>query len=418
MNGWTAVDSLNEKRKILIEDILKRFFSKYEVKQFSENFLAQKYKLKLSGIKSLDKEQIEYDIKQNSKINAQIDLLITYAETRLPKEKFLELLLLLGQYSITYGEFFTAIDIHEKIVKETKGLEEFTNFTASAILALGEIYSRQALWDLSFKYIKQAYDMYEKTNDPKGCASCENLLGTIYGDFGDLKSARDHFEKSLGWLENVPDTYQKGKLEINLGIINNMLGDYEAALSYYRRSLVNFEKLRDLKRIVEIRHNIGMLYTKKRQLSLAIKEFDRCISIAMQTGYLSSVGLAYLSKAYIYTEQKDFYVAEAFADKALDICRKINDKLSVADLYKIKGVIFKHQKKYTMAEDYLLTSLRLNKELKNQLNESETAVELGKLYKELNRTEDSARYFKIALKYYKKINSSVETERVKEIIQV
>ncbi len=411
------MEATGQKREIFVEDILKSFFTRKEVSRLSERFFTEKPNKRLTGITPENKKQLDYDINQNLKFSSKIDLLITYSYSRLPRYKYLELLLLLGQYSATAGEYATSIYIHEKIINETKKEKELSGFTSSAALALGEIYSRQAVWEASFRYIKQAYDAYEKSNEPKGCANCENLLGTIYGDLGDLKSARDHFEKSLAWLENIPDSAQKGKLEINLGIINNILGDYEAALSYYKRALVNFEKLRNLKRIVEIRYNIGMLFTKKKQLTLAIKEFDRCISIAMQSGYLSSVGLAYLSKAFVYTEIKDFYVAEAFADKALEISRKVNDKLTIADLYKIKGIIYKSQKKYVAAEDYLQTSLRINRELKNQMNEAETLVELGKLYKEINRMEDGIKCIKSALKYYKKINSISETERVKEILR-
>ncbi len=411
------METISANRKIFIEDILKSFFTRKEVNQLSEKFFNEEKGKRITGVKQSDKRQLDYNINKDPKFNSKIDILITYSYSRLPRYKYLELLLLLGQYSITTGEFATSIYINEKIINETKKEKELSNFTSSAALALGEVYSRQAIWDSSFKYIKQAYDMYESSNEPKGCASCENLLGTIYGDLGDLKSARDHFEKSLAWLENVPDTALKGKMEINLGIINNILGDYEEALSYYKRALVNFEKLHNLKRIVEIRYNIGMLYTKKKQLSLAVKEFDRCISIAMQTGYLASVGIAYLSKAFVYTEIKDFYVAEAFADKALEISRKLNDRLTIADLYKIKGIIYKSQKKYGMAEDYMQTSLRLNRELKNQMNEAETLIELGKLYKETKRSDEGVKCFRSAIRYYKKINSSAEMERVRAILQ-
>ena len=354
------MDSLDQKRRRFLEDILKNFFNDEDTKAFKKFFNISS---KITNLNAINKKQINLDINDLFKILAQLDLLITFAQSKLSLNKYLEFLLLIGKFTITVGEVSASIYIHEKILNETKNKPELINFCATAALTLAEIYSRQASWKTSFSYIKQANTLFKKAKDSKGSANCENLLGTIYGDFGELKKSKEHFEKSLVFLENDADSALKGTLEINLGILNNILGEFEAALSYYRRALVLFEGMHNLKRIVEIRHNMGMLYTKMNQLNMAIKEFDRCISAALQTGYLPSIGLAYLSKAYIYTRQNDFLVAEAFADKSLEICNKTNDKLSIADIYKIKGIIYKNLKKYQTAEDYCLTSLRINKEL-------------------------------------------------------
>ncbi len=92
---------------------------------------------------------------------------------------------------------------------------------------MGELYSRQAQWSLSFYNIKKSKALFEKQNDFSGIAKCENLLGTIYGDLGDLKKAKTHFEKGLSLIEGKKDIALTGKIEINLGIVNNIQSNYD-----------------------------------------------------------------------------------------------------------------------------------------------------------------------------------------------
>ena len=116
----------------------------------------------------------------------QIDRLVTFAESKLSSEAFIDLLLYLGQSTITSGEFSAAIEIHEKIISLTKEIPAMHNVTANAYLFLGEVYSRQAEWKLSFNSLDTAVKLFSENKDSKGSARCENLYGTIYGDKGKI----------------------------------------------------------------------------------------------------------------------------------------------------------------------------------------------------------------------------------------
>jgi len=347
---------------------------------------------------------------------SQIDLLITFSANRLPKEKYLSLLLYLSQSSITNGEFPTAIGINERIVALTSDDSKMTDITSNAYLLIGEIYSRQANWENSFNYIRKARVMFESVNNLKGVAKCENLLGTIYGDLGDVKTAIENFESALSKTLNEPDYALKGKIEINLGIVNSIKGKSDEALGYFKRALLNHEKISDTKRIAEIHQNIGMVYTKKNEFDSAIKKFDESLAFAIESNYLQTIGVIYLSKAFVYSQLSDYSLSTAFADKAMEVAYKLNDKLTIAEVYKIKGVIQKNLKNYLLSENYLLTSLRLNIDAGNQLNQAETHHELGLLYKEMNDSKKSKENFNLALEYFKKINAEPEIRNLESLI--
>jgi tetratricopeptide (TPR) repeat protein len=408
------MSTLEQKKNTLLRDVLKSFFSSKEINEFTKKYLDNAVAAAKGVLNKKDKAQIEVNLKENPKLKIEADLLITFAESKLARNKFLELLLSLGQMAINAGEFSLAIDINEKLLKETKDSKEYIDISANAFLALGDMNSRQAHWQLSFNNIKKAGELFDKQKDSHGKAKCENLLGTIYGEMGDLKKAKKLFESSLVLIENNKDSSLKGAVEINIGIINNIQGNYEVALSYYQRALLNFQKVNNLKRIAEVKHNIGMTYLKLSKYDFSLNNFDESISVSLQAGSLTILGITYASKAHLYTLRKDFSLAEAFADKAMDICYKTNDRLSIADIYKIKGIIQRNKLNYETSENYLLTSLRINKELGNKLNFAETNFELGQLHKEIGNKNESLEYFNNALKYFKSINALPEIKMIQE----
>jgi tetratricopeptide (TPR) repeat protein len=400
----------------IVEEALKNFFDKAEKEDFSQALTGDTdTEAAVKDVKI--KDQINFEIRSGPQTRCQVDLLITFAESKYQLEKLIEFLIYLGQLTITAGENQIAIEIHEKIINLCKGKPGTADITANALLAIGEVYSRQAQWELSFGYLDKAIKIFQDENDTKGSIHCQNILGTIQGDQGNLEKAKEHFENALTALEGIKDNALVGKIEINLGIINNMQSNYDEALSYLKRALLNFEKVSDLKRIAEIKQNLGMVYTKKKEYSEAISEFDDSIDASIRSTYLQNLGIAYISKAYVYTNLKDFDLAGAFSDRALEIAYRINDKLSIAEVYKIKGIISRNRNKLDAAENSLLTSYRLNKDLGNQLNLAETAFELGILYKQKGDPDRGNQYLFEALGYFRKINSIADIQELEKLIK-
>ena len=400
--------------KFLLE-ILFEFFDRKTALKFSKRNL-----IPVPGKQHITSKQYARDIQKPglfNMISEQIDLVITLAENNLPLDKFLELLLRLGQFSINTSEFTAAVYIYEKILSKTKGKRELDSYTAFSYKSLADVFSRQAVWEISFGYIRRASDIYEKENNYEGLADCENLAGTIYGDLGNLVKAQLHFEKAYSLItDKEVNKHLVSKIKMNLGIVNNIRGDIEKSLDFYKSALSDYKALNDVKRIAEMYHNLGMLYSKQGKFNNAHKEFDRSIKLSKKVGNLQTLGFSYIGKANIYAIQKEYYLGENFAEKALEVCHELNDLLSIADTYKIKGIIQRELGNFELSEQYLSTSLRLNKELKNQLNKAETEKELGFLFKETGKSGDSKNYFRKAKRYFTLIGDKEESARIKAIL--
>ncbi|MDR3625461.1 MAG: tetratricopeptide repeat protein [Ignavibacteriaceae bacterium] len=398
-----------------LKDILCDFFDAQTVLNFTRGCSTKTSKSKTSTISA--KNVILAGQPANPFIDySPIDFIITRAEVELAEGELLKLLSRLGHHSITSGDFTSAVYIFEKLLAISKAKPKTNLLTARTLLSLGDIFSRQALWGISFNYINEAYSLFKQLNNNKGCADCENLLGSIYGELGNLKQAQIHFEAALAFLKHNNDACLKGKIEINLGIINNIEGNYKAAFKYYKSALNKFNTGKDLQRVAEIRHNLGMLNSKMHKYELAIKEFDRSISLSSKKQYLYTLGISYLGKAVVHVIKEDYELSDLFAEKALQVCHKINDRLSIADVYKVKGIIYRDTKNYELAENYLLTSLRINTELKNEMNKAETEFELGILYKRMKNSAKSKTYFEDAKIYYTKIGALNEVKGINKLI--
>ena len=172
----------NPESDILIKKTLENFFSKKEISEFKRKKLFKIPKSKSSVRKSPD-------IANHFQFYSQIDLLITFAGSKLAKDKYLKLLGELSFASVNSGEFSTAIYINETILHVVKRDKKYSSVRANALLNIGEIYSRQALQQESSSYIRLAVNIFKNLHDKDGMAKCENLLGTIHGEcLDELKS--------------------------------------------------------------------------------------------------------------------------------------------------------------------------------------------------------------------------------------
>lgn len=398
--------------------LLPDFFENEQVKEIKK-FLSVTNSKDLSAYLE-DADKPVFKTKEEIQIDRlHIDFLVTYADSVLPLGDSIQFLLSSAEISKGVGEYEYALSIYDSIAFRCGDSAKFSNIKSNSFLCKADIYRKQAKWDECLFFLKKAKKEFEKRDDLKGSAKCENLLGIIYGERGNIKKAKSHFENSLELSIRTKDKNMSGMLEMNLGIINSILGYFDASYSLLNRALVKFEQFKDIRRIAEIRHNLGMLFLHQNNYNEAIIEFDKSIMNAEKSGNFGLLGLAYLNKSYLYTQMNEFYLASIFADRALEICSGLNDRLSVADIYKIKGIVERNLKNYKLAENYLLTSVRINQELVNPLNEAESMYELGLLFAEQNLKVKSKECLQAAAKYFRSINSKHMINKLqKQILQL
>lgn len=399
-------------------EILSTYFEENEIDQYLKNVLS-KLKSEEDYIAETNDKVDQRGIENPEFLNSrreQIHSILTKIEEKLDDFKMIDMLLNIGKNSISLGEYNLAIYIYELIISKVDENSRFNNYLANSYLGISEAYFKQAYWEESLENMDKAIKLFNKERDIDGLIKCENLLGALYGEKGDLTNAEHHFKVALEYLNSRNDKYMTGMIECNLGIINYANQNFDAALTYFYRALTFFQQINDFGRIAELRYNIALLLIHQEKFEESLKELDESINAAVKAEKLSHLGKSYLGKANMYVSMDKYPLAIAYADKAMDISYRINDRLSVADIYKVKGVIHRKMKNKELSENYLLTSLRLNGELENKFNFAETSFELGLLYKDFDMPEESKQYLLNALNYNKMIGAKTNIEKFELIL--
>jgi len=393
--------------------LLKQYFAEEDLNQMNLKKSPQREDNNRISEKINDFYRNQLDLNTDSfSERIKIDRTITFSEKQLNPDKFCEFMLDLGRLCISNGKLNLATQIFKKINKSSKKIL----FKAESMLELANVFSRRADWTRSLRAVSDAETIYKKNNDSPGIAKCYNLLGSIYGERGDIEKAKNYFLESLSLVNTEIDSEMAANLNTNLGIIDNIQGNTDDAVKQLKNALIIYNKLGNQKRMAEVNCNIGMAHFESGDYDTALEAFDEGIDIAINCRFISILCLIYLSKSQVLIEKDDISSAALFVDKAFEISHNVDDKLTLADIYKVKGIIERHSKNYKLSERYLLDSLRINESLKSQMNIAETSLELAILYEEIENSKDKNSYLGTALDYYKQIDASQKVNEIENML--
>lgn len=345
-----------------------------------------------------------------------INIVITEAESIIPKKKYLVFLNNLANICRRHGEVYIASDFYEKVIRLAVNIPNTDKELGEAKLGQAIIFSDQAKFKDSSNLIRKADKHFNSVKNKAGQAECENILGIIDAEKGNLAAAQKHFKNALEFIKGGKTSLLKSKIVTNLGIVYNISGNYPEAVKYLKHASALFKELKLSTRYVEVKHNIGMLELKNERYRSALKEFLFCIKLAELEQYQPILGIANAGASEAYFRVGNMKLAELHIEKAIALSRKINDRLTIADIYRVRGLIEKNKKNSKLAESLFVTSIRINNELNNQLNATEAQVELGKMLLESNRNERAKAELTKAMRYYKKINYQNKVDEIKNLI--
>lgn len=388
------------------QDELNNFFEKFSLNKSADNGSAQMInKFYAQQLK------IEYSFGQE---RMQLDRTITYAQKVLSNDKFVELLNQLALLCISKGKLNFAAEILNKLLKSCDDKKHH----GAAYLLSADVYTRRADWLRSIDALKKADILYQELADKVGRAKCQNMLGVICGEKGNLPDAKVYFEKCLELLGSDEERELAASVQSNIGIILNIQGHYDKSAEYFEKALRYFELVQDFRRVAEIRQNIGMLFLNKNDNDAALNAIDASIEIALEKKLMPVLALSYLTKANILLELNELDASLTFINKALEVGHIIDDKLTIADAYKTKSILQKKMNNFDAAENYLESSLRINRDKENVLNSAEVKMELGNLYGEMGQQKEKDKYLTETINDYKLIECFDRVKKLEEILSV
>lgn len=403
----------NKVFEVELERLLKRYLGEdwFNTVYLQENVNENNLDQVSEKISDFYRDQLKINV-HNYTERIKIDRTITYSGKKLPAQKFCEFLLSLGNLCLANGKLAIAGEIFRKV--NNTSIEVLIK--ADSFLGLAEIFSRRAAWTRSFKLISEAESLFKSIDDNKGVAKCENILGSIYGEMGDIDKARTHLLKGLSLINPDKDLEMAASFETNIGIVENIIGNAPDSIRHLNKAMSIYKQLEYKKNEAEVSLNIALVYLDSGMPEAAVTVLDEGIALAKEGRFMSVLCLFYLAKSQALIAMNTLYYAAEFADKAMEISHHLDDKLTLADLYRVKGLLERKMKNYSASEGYLLDSLRINTSLKNEMNIAETSFELAVLYKEMNNSKSKQSYLKSSLDYFKQISAAEKIKKIEELI--
>ncbi len=215
------------------------------------------------------REQLQIDNDQ-SKDRVKIDRIITFSQQRLNPEKFCKFLIELAHICLSEGKMDLASEIFRKSNKLTKD----NHTKAESLLGLADVFSCRAKWTRSLETIKSAQSIYKLLADNQGLARCENILGTIYGELGDIIKAKKHFLTSLSLINRNEDLELAANVYSNLGIVSNIQGYTTDSINHLNKALAIYNKVSNDKNASEVNLNIGIVHLDSGNFDAALAALD------------------------------------------------------------------------------------------------------------------------------------------------
>lgn len=395
--------------------LLSRYSTDSVVGEFQEH-ITKMQQVESELLESASKRGMEKEEEENVFDKVQLEIILKRCKEHLPKKEYLELLLEVGTLCADYGDHKRAEELFAAVRGNAKSKPAFTVQAGLASLHSAELSIRQARWAEALERLKESRKDFARARYQRGVAQVENHLGVYYAQQGDIKHARQHFNKALSFFQKAKDLERLSTIIMDIGILSNIAGDWEEAVSSYQRALPEFERAGSVERLAELHHNMGMTMLGKQDYNSAIAQFDESLTYANQFDYKHLRGLAMLGKATAYARMKDYPLAMAFANRALNIFRQVHDELSVADSYKVKAIVQRELKNFDIAELYLLTSIRLNEQYNSGLNLGESYFELGVLHSMRNDAQKAERALKQSATFFRRVGARHELTATQQMM--
>ncbi len=267
-----------------------------------------------------------------------------------------------AQYNYTecFGLFERALSLTENRPNEPYRSYFFQN--------LGLVNIRTGQVEKGLKYINDAFQIYERTNDYEGKLGCADYIATVMVDYRNFHYAQKYFQVALSVVDSVKDIYARPNLYNDIGRMYNYKEEYDSAIVYFNKALNEAEKKKIGYLVALIKCNKGEILIKQQKYSDAENQLKDVIPVFDKLGFELGQFQAYNLMAYVYSQKNARELCDSYQEKAEKILEDISiDASLLTDFYKRSYEIFKRQNKTGAALDFLEKYQTLQDSLKNDL---------------------------------------------------
>ncbi len=280
--------------------------------------------------------------------------------------------------SESYG--LAAIEL-SKVLAYSKG-------EAMANRVVGVAHWVRGNYQLAFRYLFKAYEIYQSLEDRLGTANSLLNLGMVYQDQKNYDKAESHYGQALGMFQELGASSRVATTQTKWGSMLAIQAQYDAAYERLITALHTHEAENFQYGIAEANSKLGELFINKGELNTALSYLLQAVEAGAKR--FDHVGIAdnFQKIGAIYIQKKDYGQALNYLNRAKNMAESFNLKsiqkriyFSLKNLYEQQGRLkeaLTYYDKYASISDSLF-----NEEKANQIQRLQSQFEYSQQEKEL-----------------------------------
>lgn len=230
--------------------------------------------------------------------------------------------------------------------------------------------------------------------------------GIIYWYKGNLDSALNYHQNTLGICEELNDKRGIANSLNNLGLVFWSKGELDQAIPFYQRSLSVAEELGDGRIIAATLNNLGNILSMRGDSEVALENYQRSLEIRIDLGLKPDVAIGQLNVGVAHQLRGELDLAQSYYQKSLDISEELGLKQIIALSINNLGNIYNLKGELGQALEHFNKSRTLYEELGIKHDLALALGNLGDVYRKMGEFDEALKHSQQSLAIYKEIENA------------
>ncbi|MFN8376432.1 MAG: tetratricopeptide repeat-containing sensor histidine kinase [Anaerolineae bacterium] len=201
----------------------------------------------------------------------------------------------------------------------------------------------------ALEYALQLLSLAEKVEDVEHQAHTYNLIGAIYGDFGDHDQSIANLEKCLPLFQQVGNHERERAVLGNFSIAYRLSRHYAPALEFGLRALHMSVAAADPQHQAIFLTLVAEVYCDQQQNDAALDYYLQALALSEQRHYVRNINRVCFGLGRVYFQQRKFVEALAQLQRALAMAEQGSFKILIYQAHEELSRIYEQQGDFRQA---------------------------------------------------------------------
>ena len=205
----------------------------------------------------------------------------------------------------------------------------------------GVNYHELGMYSKAMKQAQAALTLAKQWNkSPQQTAISTNIVGVVFGDLGEQRTAIPFFREALRLSVATNDTLIQVQALGNLGLMYLRLEKPDSALSYYQQSLQLLKQRNERELLSQLYGNVALVFVDLKQYSAALDSAKLGLNLAEELRNPARIGFCYQVLGLINYKLGNYEKSIEMLQRSVELHTKIGAQIGIWESNIIWGDVF------------------------------------------------------------------------------